>query len=193
MNSNSSKIKKNSESPQQMSCQEFRELLDRREKPSGESCDRFNEHLKSCRSCAAEVKLENILRDVIVPTTIPSVSPGFESRLKAHLPLESNVREHRYSWFGWALPVLTIVLLGFIYLKGIWSAVHRFAILLYAEAAGHFAGWTALNKESLVAKMTFLQGMNAGLVMNVFLALIVVSIGFVAANWSSRHYPVSVS
>lgn len=191
MNSDGNKIEKQ-EPNQQLSCQEFRKLLDKRKIINRESRDRFNQHLIHCQACAAEAKLESALRGVIAPEKLPSSPPGFESRLKNQLVLESNVSINRRYWFGWLVPALTVVLLTFVYLKGIWSAIHRFAILLYADMAGHLAGWAALNKESLVANMTILQGLNAGLVINLTLALIVVFIGLVALKWSTRNHPVTV-
>jgi hypothetical protein len=78
----------NEQKNNKIECMAVRSMIERSDTLSESERHAFDIHINSCPACAAEVKFENALREVVAPQKLASPSRGFEASLMAELGLK---------------------------------------------------------------------------------------------------------
>ncbi len=172
-----------------LDCRQAREMLDRRDELSAELRASLDFHLRGCAACAAEARVEPLLREVIAPPALPHPSAGFEARLAARL---ISTAPRPVAVFRQWIPltfVAAAVVAGAVS-AGLWGWIHRWLVLWCAKGAAAFAGKTALASERLVAQMPLLDGVDTVLALNLVLAGMIIAVGLAVVGPLARRFPV---
>lgn len=174
-----------------ITCQEARDLMDRRDWLSGEEGQLLKTHVKTCSACATEEKVEQVLRTVMVPEDPPTISPDFEHTLMVEIGLLERKPKTLVNWLRWFLPVILLSVPIVIHINSILAWIYCNSALIYAQGASILAGQKAIISESLIADMPVLLGMDASLAFNILLAGIVLLAGLVAVSWTEKYHRIS--
>ncbi len=171
---------------ERIDCQAARELMDRRDPFSGEEGGRLKAHLESCPACAAEARMEERLRSIIVPAELPSPSPGFELSLKARLGIGLEPRTDPIARWGWAAAILTLAVLVLPYVTRITEAALRVVSDLITGLAEVF-GRAGSNAEPIIGQLSQLSSPENVMMLNLVLGAIVLLGGIVAVGIAERR------
>ncbi len=120
---------------QTINCQTAQQWMDKRSLSNVED-ELFHSHLNSCHNCALEADIEPLLRDVIAPDSLPTVSSHFEAQLMQRLGLQhspvylfnpKSSFQMRWDWIA-ILIATSVVVLPII---GNWKFIWKMVTVLF--------------------------------------------------------------
>jgi len=170
-------------------CRTARRLLDRRDRQTGPDSELLKAHLAICANCATEAAVEDALREIIAPATLPSVSSSFEANLMAQLDLKPHPSiavqkiDNPVTLWGWVVAVLTTGVLVIANLNFIIDTISKVSSLVYAKAAGMFAGKTVVLVDNFFGTIPAGPGFIENLMLNMVLGMLVLTGGLFAIGW----------
>ncbi len=96
-----------------INCETARIFMDRVNSLSSSEEEQYHQHLASCHQCAEEERIEFVLRDVIVPETVPALSNQFEQTLMLKLGLSARpaVQFRPSPVWGWIAATVTLLMI----------------------------------------------------------------------------------